>query len=118
MSGLSTVTELAPGKLAGASPSDHRYYTLVFFDISNPKKYRKLTKLLKQYCIRIQKSVFEGQLKASQIRELVYAIERLMAMESYYDSNDSIRVYKVAGNCNLTVFGAYANTIMEENIFL
>ena len=111
------VTELSPGKLIGASPSDHRYYTLVLFDISNPKKYRILVKLLKQYCVRIQKSVFEGQLKSGQIRELVYSINRLMATERYYDPNDNIRVYKIAGNCNLTVFGAYTSTIMEENIF-
>ena len=117
MSASTAVTELTPGKLSGASPSDHRYYTLVLFDISNPKKYRMLVKLLKQYCVRIQKSVFEGQLKSAQIRELVYSIDRLMAAERYYDPNDNIRVYKIAGNCNLTVFGAYTSTIMEENIF-
>lgn len=111
------VTELTPGKLSGASPSDCRYYILVLFDISNPKKYRILVKLLKQYCVRVQKSVFEGQLKSAQIRKLSDSIERLMAVEYYFDSNDNVRIYKIAGNCNLTVFGVYTSTIMEENIF-
>ncbi len=61
-SSLQTTT-LSLGRIAGASPAENRYYVLVMFDIADPKKYRLLMRILKRYATRIQKSVFEAQLK-------------------------------------------------------
>ena len=111
-------TDLTLGKYRGASPGDDRYYVIVFFDISNSKKYRMLLKVLKSYGSRIQKSVFEAQLKKSQIKELLASIEKLMASERYFDPADNIRLYKIAGNCEATVFGSCENNFLEDNIFI
>lgn len=105
------------GKLSGSSPSEDRYYVVVLFDISDAKKYRQLVKLLKRYGSRIQKSVFEGQLKPAQVKSLLASIEKLMLSERYYNLSDNIRMYKIAGNCDLTVFGSYEETLLEENMF-
>lgn len=110
-------TEVAVGKVAGSSPSESKYYVLVLFDISDSKKYRVLTRLLKQYGIRVQRSVFEAQLRQSQIKELVSAIDRIMLSERFYNPEDNVRVYKIAGNCEVTVFGRYESGVMEDNIF-
>ncbi|NHM16474.1 CRISPR-associated endonuclease Cas2 [Eggerthellaceae bacterium zg-887] len=110
-------TEFAPGRITGASPSENRYYVLILFDISNQKKYRALVKILKRYGLRIQKSVFEAQLKTPQIRDLVLSIEALMGSERFYDPGDNVRVYKIAGNCDVVAFGSCGTSILEENIF-
>jgi hypothetical protein len=39
-----------------------------------------------------------------------------MAAEKFFNSSDSVRVYKIAGNCDVTVYGSYQNNILEENI--
>jgi CRISPR-associated protein Cas2 len=110
--------DFTPGKLSGASPSDDRYYVVLFFDISNTKKYRSLIKLLKSYSTRIQKSVFEAYLKSTQIKKLIKDIEKMMTSKQYYDPSDNIRIYRIAGNCHVTIFGSSQNNIPEENIFV
>ena len=111
------ITDFSPGKTAGASPSEHKYYVMVFFDISDAKKYRLLVRVLKRYGVRVQKSVFEAQLRPSQVRELKDAIEGLMCSDRYYNPDDNVRMYKISGNCDATVYGEYSPLLPEENIF-
>ena len=111
-------TEIAVGKTVGPSPAESRYYILILFDISDPKKYRTLLKVLKRYGSRVQKSVFEAQLKPLQIKEIIGAIERIMTLPRFYNPDDNIRIYKIASNCEMTVFGKYESNLIEENIFL
>lgn len=118
MRGQLQVTEVSLGRIVGASPSEHRFYVLALFDISEPKKYRLLLKILKRYGSRIQKSVFEGQLTRAQIRELAASIERLMSSERFFDPGDNVRLYTMSGSCKALVFGEYVSTLLEENIFL
>ena len=112
------ISNISHGKSSGASPADDRYYVVVFFDISDSKKYRSLVKILKSYGSRIQKSVFEAQLKRSQIKELLESIEKLMSLEKSFNESDNVRIYKISGGCDVTVFGVYESNILEENIFI
>ena len=74
--------------------------------------------MLKRHDSRVQKSVFKAQLKPSQIREVVESIGRIMTLPRFYNPDDSIRAYKIASNCGMTVFGRYESNLIEENIFL
>lgn len=110
-------TVFSVGREAGASPSDHRYYVLIMFDISSAKKYRLLIRLLRRYGTRIQKSVFEAWLKMVQIKNLIFMLDKLMNSQRYYNPDDNIRLYKIAGNCDVTVFGSCIQPVTEQNIF-
>lgn len=112
------ITEFLPAKISGASPSASRYYVLILFDISNQKKYRKLLKTIQRYGLRMQKSVFEAYLRKSQIKELTSSIESLMASDAWFDSDDVVRIYTIAGNCTAIAFGKCDITFPEENIFI
>jgi CRISPR-associated endonuclease Cas2 len=90
----------------------------IAFDISDSKKYRQLIKILNKYSLRIQRSIFEAWLRRSQIGELTSAIEALMSSERYFNPDDNIRIYRIAGMCEGTVFGDYESALMDENIFL
>jgi CRISPR-associated endonuclease Cas2 len=111
-------TERSFGKIGGSSPSEDLYYVLLFFDISEPKKYRMLLKTLKRYSFRIQKSVFEAHLKNRQVFDLTDQIRKLMASERWRNPADNVRIYKIYGTCTLTVFGEYQSHELERNIFL
>lgn len=106
------------GAGGGASPAEVRYYFIVLFDISNQKKYRILLKMLKRYGSRIQKSVFEGHATSAQLRELNCEIARLMDSDRFFNPDDKIRLYRIAGNCSVTVYGDYQEELLEENIFI
>lgn len=106
-----------PAKVHGASPSEDRYYILVLYDISDAKKMRLLVKILKRYGVRVQKSVFEGSVRQTQIRKMLQEIRRLMSSDRFFNANDNVRIYKIAGECELSVFGDYQSQELEENIF-
>lgn len=106
------------GKIKGASPSEDRFYVLILFDISNARKYRKIVKVLKGFTERIQYSVFEGYMKSSQIKELMIGLNGIMSHDQFYNSADKIRVYRMSGNCELTVLGRCANNIPEDDVFV
>lgn len=111
-------TSCSPGRVNGPSPAENRYYVIVLFDISDAKKYRLLTKVLKGYGTRIQKSVFEAQLKRSQIKTLIASVEKLMSSRRFFNPDDNIRIYEIAGHCDLTIFGECHIDVIEDNIFV
>lgn len=118
MSAEGSVAELTLLRVEAASPSEHRYYVLVLFDIADSKKYSRLIKVIKRYCTRIQKSVFEAYLRQSQIAELENAIKRIMCSMRYYSSSDRVRIYKLSGKPCVTIFGEYDPIGIEDNIFV
>lgn len=113
-------TDLALGRITGASPSENKYYALVMFDISEIRKYTLLTRLLKRYCFHIQNSVYEAYLRPSDLRELVASIEKLMASERYFNPDDRVRVYRMSGGCSAVVYGPCGDdgALLEENLFI
>lgn len=113
-------TERTFGRIAGVSPSENKFYILVMFDISDRKKYTHVTKLLKRHARRIQNSVYEAHLKMSDFKKLVESMERLMSSKKYFNPDDRVRIYKMSGLCDATIFGEYAdNKIdLEVNIFI
>ena len=111
-------TILSPGRQAGPSPAENRYYVLILFDIGNPKKYRILIRILNRYARLIQKSVFEGNLRPREIKRMTDAIEGLMSSSRYYNQEDNVRIYRIAGNCSATVFGTCATMSSASDIFI
>ena len=110
--------ELPLLRIEGSSPAEHRYYVLVLFDIADVKKYGKLIKVIKRYCMRIQKSVFEAYLHRRQISELEESVRKLMCSQKYFNPEDRVRIYKLSGSPCVTVFGAYESAGIEENVFV
>ena len=112
------VHETRLGKIRGSSPAEDRYYVVVLFDISNQKKYRRIIKILNGYGDRIQYSIFEAYLRSAQIKEMVQKTRDVMANERYYDPKDKIRIYRVAGNCDLTIFCDYVEPAPMGDVFI
>lgn len=118
MAHLCEVHKASPGRIAGASPATAEDYVLVMFDISSQKKYRMLVKTLKKYGRRVQKSVFEAQLTKAKFKALEKSVFALMSNDGFYDESDSVRIYRIAGNCDSVVYGSYGSAIVEENVIL
>lgn len=87
---------------------DEKIYVLVIYDIENNRKRTKLAKLLEGYGFRIQKSAFEAMLSKKKYLKLIDEIA------AYGSGTDSIRVYKIKGKGEVTVFGEDEKTGTPE----
>lgn len=56
---------------------------IVFYDIRNPKRLRKVAKILESYGIRVQKSVFEMFTPAEVVQRLRYRIQNVISADDY-----------------------------------
>ena len=113
-------TERSFGRVTGSSPSEHKFYVLVMFDVSDRKKYTLLVKHLKRYSYRIQNSVFEAHLKMADFKNLVAGIEKLMRSKRYFDAGDRVRVYRVSSTCETVIFGEFDSESidLDKNLFI
>lgn len=83
---------------------------LVIYDIVDDKKRNRLAKFLSGYGYRIQKSAFEMMLNKRQYKTL------LSQLKKYVSEEDSIRVYKIVGYSERTIYGIKQDYDCEEVI--
>jgi CRISPR-associated protein Cas2 len=85
-------------------------YIVISYDIVDDKKRLKVSKLLKNYGERVQKSVFECRVDEKMYLEIKGKLEKIIDME-----NDSVRYYslcqKCAGNIEISGWG----TVLEDD---
>jgi CRISPR-associated protein Cas2 len=60
------------------------------YDTPSDRRRRKLTKLLGVYCLRVQWSVFECEMRGDQMQQLQERLERLIVADQ-----DSVRFWRV-----------------------
>lgn len=77
-------------------------FYLISYDISDPKRLNKTAKMMLNYGIRVQYSVFECILRTSEIAELK---QRLLTIINPLE--DSIRIYGLCRHCecNIQILG-------------
>jgi CRISPR-associated protein Cas2 len=68
--------------------------TLVTYDITDPKRLKRLHKFMKEFGLNTQKSVFECDIDDEALKRIrKYCKERLDLDE------DSVRIYKICSRC-------------------
>lgn len=78
-------------------------FILISYDISDDKKRTRLAKRLKDFGPRVQKSVFEADVKTKELKELKKVLAKVEL-----DKEDSIRLYKLCRECkkNIRIWGS------------
>ncbi|MDL1987964.1 MAG: CRISPR-associated endonuclease Cas2 [Deltaproteobacteria bacterium] len=67
---------------------------LVTYDITDPKRLRKLHAFLKEFGLNTQKSVFECDIDKTALKGI-----RRYCKENLDLSRDSVRIYKICSGC-------------------
>lgn len=70
-----------------------------------------MSKLLKSYGFRVQRSAFESIIKPEKYKKLLKEIQKIP------DKTDSVRVYKIQGRGTVEVFGE-PFSIEEEEVII
>ena len=70
-------------------------FTVIAFDIVDDRIRYRVVKALRQYAVRVQKSVFEApNLRSNEFQRLKDELERLIDLE-----DDTVRYYFLCGGC-------------------
>ncbi|MDO4491164.1 MAG: CRISPR-associated endonuclease Cas2 [Lachnospiraceae bacterium] len=90
-----------------------KYYILIIYDIVNNKKRNKFAKLMNAYGFRVQKSAFESMVTEKQYQNLLRDIPKVID-----PTCDSVRVYKIRGQGEVSMFGMNTAIQNEEVIIV
>ncbi len=92
---------------------EKRIYILVIYDIVSNKGRNAFAKKMSGYGFRVQKSAFEAMISEKLYRKLLEEIPR------YIDkTEDSVRVYRIIGHGEVTLFGTNVSIENEEVIII
>ena len=78
---------------------EKKAYVLIIYDIVDNAKRVRLAKFLQGYGFRVQKAAFEALISFSLYNKL------LREIGVYVDEEDSIRIYKIVGQGQVTILG-------------
>lgn len=84
---------------------------VVCYDISDNKRRNQMEKLLERYLFRVQRSVFEAMLTKQKTKQLNQELAR------FAKDDDNIRIYKINGSGDVTVYGN-AQVLEDEEIII
>ena len=90
-----------------------KLYILVIYDIVDNKRRVRFAKKMNGYGFRVQKSAFEAMVTENLYRRLLHDIPELIDRRS-----DSVRVYKIGGYGEVSLFGASPEIKNEEVIII
>ena len=90
-----------------------KIYLLVIYDIIDSKLRQRFAKMLEGYGIRVQKSCFEAYLTDSLYEKILKEIPKYID-----DQEDSVRVYRMIGSGEVTLFGQNVEPKVEDTIII
>lgn len=96
----------------GQEEKSDKVFVLIIYDIIDNKQRVKLAKFLQGYGFRIQKSAFEAIITKSKYQKL------LAGIKNYVGPEDSVKVYKIIGQGQVTSFGKNVDIEEEEIIII
>jgi len=80
---------------------------VVIYDIADPRRLNKIAKVIKDYGIRVQKSIFEVDVNNTAFEEMKFRIEKIIEM-----SEDGVKYFPLCEKCINTV------EIIGQGIFI
>lgn len=95
---------------------DRKIY-IVAYDISENKKRTRITKILSDHGIRIQKSVFRCLLSKEQKDNLIYKLKYLINQYQDNDDSDSLLLFEEIKEEHIKVIEGDKNFIKEEKTY-
>ena len=92
---------------------EKKVYLLVIYDIVNNKRRTAFAKKMGGYGFRVQKSAFEALISESLHQKLLNEIPRLIDRQE-----DSVRVYRITGYGQVSLFGTGESIENREVIII
>lgn len=91
----------------------NKLYILIIYDIASNKRRSRFVKYLLRIGMRVQKSAFEAVVPMRIYKKLLKDVHRYIN-----EDEDSVRVYRLVGNSEVSLFGKNIDFEDEELIIL
>lgn len=95
-----------------SDPVEKKLYILVIYDIVSNKRRVAFAKKMNGYGFRVQKSAFEAMISDQLYRKLLAEIPKCIDK-----ATDTVRVYKIRGSGEVSLFGI-SETIENEEVII
>ena len=88
---------------------------LIAYDIANQKRLRKVARLMQNYGVRVQRSVFECSLSPQRAARLIEKVKPLLKPRE-----DRIHIYRICESCRpkFTAFGTGNYLPQDEKVLI
>lgn len=96
-----------------AEREENTVFVLIIYDIVDNKTRNTFAKKMSGYGFRVQKSAFEAMISEKVYRKMLAEIPKLINKEE-----DSVRVYKILGNGQVSLLGVNHILKNEEVIII
>lgn len=96
----------------GEIKREKKVYILVIYDIVSNKRRTAFAKKMEGYGFRVQKSAFEALISEKLYRKILEEIPI-----SIHKDEDSVRLYRITGQGEVTLFGQN-ETIKDEEVII
>jgi len=73
---------------------------IIAYDISDKKRLRKVHKLVEEYAVRVQRSVFSAPFTTVLLKELVQRLKKIINTKQ-----DDIRIYPLSAKYSAEIYG-------------
>lgn len=83
---------------------------LIAYDISDARRLQKVAKIMKDYGIRVQKSIFEADVNVYRFKEMRKRIQSVIMPEE-----DGVKYFPLCGRCSDTVI-TYGKDMPTEHL--
>lgn len=87
-------------------------YWLVCYDVADPKRLRRIAKLMQSFGLRAQKSVFECWLSDGKLKELEEKAAGILD-----ESEDDLRFYSLCETCRKLTTAKTKTTVRNNNTY-
>lgn len=71
---------------------------LIAYDIADPQRLNKIAKIMLDYGVRVQKSIFEANVNRAVFQEMKERVEEIIVAEE-----DGVKYFPLCENCSGTV---------------
>lgn len=92
---------------------EKKIYVLIIYDIVSNKRRVAFAKKMKGYGFRVQKSAFEAMISENLYKQLLTVIPKMI-----FSKEDSVRVYRISGYGEVSLFGVNETIENEEVIII
>lgn len=88
-------------------------HVLITYDIVDDKKRNRFATFLNGYGYRVQKSCFECMVTRKQYKDLI-----TQSREYFEKGTDSIHIYRLNDNCDITKYGKDLEMINTDMLYI
>ena len=86
---------------------------LITYDIADSRRLQRVAKVMLDYGLRVQRSIFEADISPAQFRELRDRTEAEMDFQE-----DGVKYFPLCNQCDYLWFAFGENLVYEEESFL